>query len=327
MNPEVADFISSAESRFGALRQVGRSRLFSFGEKFICSVNFSKELRGGKFFFGLAQEICDPKAKLPDGECGQFVVLVCGAADHALVLPRALILEALAGVPTRKLDVFVEEARYILQTTGHPKIDVTSFLNALPAAEPASIPKEKAPPAALREHTLMQAALIRLGRAEGLDVWVPPSDRGLRDQAFRFSEHTLPKLPSFGLDEVSRRIVTNIDVLWLRRSNVLRAFEIESTTSIYSGLLRMNDLVIAQPNTRIDLCVSASERRRENVRRQLSRPTFQELVERCSFLSFEGITAAQKRLDALGGDEGLRVTGLLRFEQMTPLGYSDELFR
>lgn len=325
MNEAVTDFIARMEARFGKSRQVGRSRLYCFGEKFVCSVNFSKELRGKKFFFGLAEEISDPKTELPTVPYGHFVVLVCGAADNCLILPRKLVKEALAGVPTRKLDVFSDEGRYILQTTGHSKQDVTLFLNALPKSELPQTTEPKPPPAETREHSAMQAALIRMGRAEGLDVWVPPGDRGQRHQSYRFTEHTLPRLPNLGIDEVSRRIVTNIDVLWLRRNAVLRAFEIESTTSIYSGLLRLNDLIVSQPNARIELCIAAADRRRESVRRQLSRPTFQDLVSRCGFLTFEAITAARKRLDALG--EGVRVEGLLRFEELTPLGYTDEVFQ
>ena len=327
MNETVSDFIGRMEARFGPSRQVGRSRVYCFAEKFVCSINFSKELRGTKFFFGLAEEICDPTTELPIVPCGHFVVLVCGAADNCLILPRALVLESLTGVPTRKLDVFFDEGRYILQTTGHPKRDVTQFLNFFPQSELPLASTSKPPPMEAREHSTIQAALIRMGRAEGLDVWVPPADRGQRHQALKFAEHTLPRLSKLGIDEVSRRIVTNIDVLWLRRNAVLRAFEIESTTSIYSGLLRLNDLIVSQPNARIELCIAAAERRRENVRRQLSRPTFQDLVRRCGFLTFEAITAARKRLDALGEDEGLRVAGLLNFEELTPLGYTDEVFQ
>jgi hypothetical protein len=44
-------------------------------------------------------------------------------------------------------------------------------------------------------------------------------------------------------DDVTRRTVEMIDVLWLKGSAIVAAFEIESTTSIYSGLLRMSDLI------------------------------------------------------------------------------------
>ena len=44
-----------------------------------------------------------------------------------------------------------------------------------------------------------------------------------------------------------------IDVLWLQGNAIVAAFEVESTTSIYSGLLRMSDLVAMQPNLNIPL--------------------------------------------------------------------------
>jgi hypothetical protein len=44
-----------------------------------------------------------------------------------------------------------------------------------------------------------------------------------------------------------------IDVLWLDGNAIVAAFEIESTTSIYSGLLRMSDLLAMQPNLNIPL--------------------------------------------------------------------------
>jgi hypothetical protein len=45
-----------------------------------------------------------------------------------------------------------------------------------------------------------------------------------------------------------------IDVLRLKGHAVVAAFEIERTTSIHSGLLRMADLVAVQPNLNIARC-------------------------------------------------------------------------
>src|SRR5216117_2762692 len=83
-------------------------------------------------FFDLAKEVVDPKIKFHATAHGDFVLLVCGAADQVLVIPRFIILEMLTNVPTRKLDVFCENNAYILQTTRHPKLNVTEFLNAFP---------------------------------------------------------------------------------------------------------------------------------------------------------------------------------------------------
>src|SRR5205823_2513778 len=147
---------------------------------------------------------------------------------------------AMRNVATRKLDVFAEGETYILQTTGHPKINVTEFLNAFPSDERAKKRADEIAtmPTADRAHVKIQSGLIRLGRAGGCSVWVPPNDRNLGYKGESFYSATLERLPNFGFDENTRRIVQNIDVLWLTRNVLHRAFEVESTTPIYSGLLR-----------------------------------------------------------------------------------------
>ena len=68
--------------------------------------------------------------------------------------------------------------------------------------------------------------------------------------------------------------------------------EVEHTTAIYSGILRMADLLALQPNMDINLHIVAPEERRDKVFEQLRRPVFslleqQPLAEVCSFLSYE----------------------------------------
>lgn len=69
--------------------------------------------------------------------------------------------------------------------------------------------------------------MIQLGRVEGCSVWVPPNDRGLSYRRKPFAGQTLARLPNFGFEESSRRIVENIDVLWMNRNVIMKAFEIE----------------------------------------------------------------------------------------------------
>src|SRR2546423_3251497 len=153
----------------------------------------------------------------------------------------------LEAVPTRKLDVFREAGTYILQTTQHPKRDVTEYLNAFPKDPPTQgeiAPARSQGTQTDRVHVKFQSALIDLGRAEGCSVWVPPGDRCLSYLGQAFAARTIARLPHFGFEENTRRIVQNIDVLWLARNVIRKAFEIESSTAIYSGLLRLNDLVL-----------------------------------------------------------------------------------
>jgi hypothetical protein len=91
-------------------------------------------------------------------------------------------------------------------------------------------------------------------------------------------------------DEATNKTIELIDVLWLKGNAIVAAFEVESTTSIYSGLLRMSDLVAMQPNLNIPLYLVAPDERREKVISEVNRPTFSilkpPLSQICRFISF-----------------------------------------
>jgi hypothetical protein len=140
-------------------------------------------------------------------------------------------------------------------------------------------------------HTEVQALLLRLGSEMGFDIWVARNDRSRTCGGQKFSEFPRIKdsLP-LQFDEVTNRTIELIDVLWLNGHAIIAAFEIESTTSIYSGLLRMADLIAMQPNLNIPLYLVAPEERREKVFAEVNRPTFSRLSPRlseiCRFISF-----------------------------------------
>lgn len=105
-------------------------------------------------------------------------------------------------------------------------------------------------------------------------------------------------------------------VRWMSQNVIAKAFEIEATTMIYSGLLRLNDLVLSQPNNRIELYVAAAKAKRETVRAQFTRPSFQALAPRCHYISFEFIEEQFKRLEAFSIEDGnARVSGLITGER------------
>ena len=77
-----------------------------------------------------------------------------------------------------------------------------------------------------------------------------------------------------GYDATTTKTIEQIDVLWLRRRSIARAFEVEHTTSIYSGLLRMADLVALQPDINVKLHIVASVDRQAKVLQEINRPVF-----------------------------------------------------
>ena len=132
-----------------------------------------------------------------------------------------------------------------------------------------------------RTHTELQGWLRDLGLALGFDVWVAANDRGRPLGDGRLGDACLEALPA-ALDEgPGADGVRLIDVLWLERPSgrVAAAFEVEHTTSIYSGIVRLLDLALGAPANAVDgLFLVAPDDREDQVRAQLRRPAFSQVA-------------------------------------------------
>lgn len=127
------------------------------------------------------------------------------------------------------------------------------------------------------EHTQVQHILIRLGRALGYDVFVARNDRNRTCHGDSFAMLTLPALPALNLPEDVRSTVELIDVLWFAKGEerLECAFEVEQSTSIYSGILRMKDLALSVSNQQAHFYLVAPESREPEVVAQMLRPALQ----------------------------------------------------
>jgi hypothetical protein len=158
----------------------------------------------------------------------------------------------------------------------------------------------------VRESIKMQALIARIGAQMGMKVWMPRNNRAGSLSHWRdYSDALIDVLP-LNYDETTIKTIEQIDVIWLRRRAIVRAFEVEHTTSIYSGILRMADLLALQPNMDIKLHIVAPIERREKVFQELRRPVFSlldegPLAESCTYLSYDSIEeiADQKHLSHL----------------------------
>ena len=73
-----------------------------------------------------------------------------------------------------------------------------------------------------------------------------------------------------------------IDVVWVTRgtTTVSAAFEVEHSTTIYSGIVRMLDLALSvERDTSMTLFLVAPDARRDEVEAQLQRPAFSRVTE------------------------------------------------
>jgi hypothetical protein len=172
-------------------------------------------------------------------------------------------------------------------------------LEVMPAEGPTAAPKEEQP--AVVTHEEIQYMLLKLGASIGLDVWVARNDKSKRYSGQRFGD--MPKVKDSlprQFDEVTNRTIELIDVLWLDGERFVAAFEIEHTTAVYSGLLRMSDLVSMQPNLNIPLYLVAPDERREKVFEEINRPTFSRmrtpLNSICQYLPYSELRQLVDRL-------------------------------
>lgn len=131
-------------------------------------------------------------------------------------------------------------------------------------------------------HTEVQGCLRDLGHALGFDVWIASNDRSRSLHAGRLGDGCLSELPAKLRDGPGADTVRLIDVLWLEKSDghVSAAFEVEHTTSIYSGIVRLLDLALGAPsNATRGLFLVAPDDREKDVRTQLGRPAFRRVLD------------------------------------------------
>lgn len=134
-----------------------------------------------------------------------------------------------------------------------------------------------------RTHTEIQAWLRDLGQALGYQVWIAANDRSRVHNCVPLGQGCLEHLPSELATAPGADSIRLIDVLWLESSSakVAAAFEVEHSTSIYSGIVRMLDLALNgdELNVGAGLFLVAPDSREAEVRSQLRRPAFSRISD------------------------------------------------
>ena len=152
-------------------------------------------------------------------------------------------------------------------------------------------------------HTKAQSELVTLGKITGCSVWIATNDQGRKYKGKSLSDDCLQKLPSLGLSDEATRRISLIDVIWISQNAPVCAFEIETSSSVYSGLLRMSDLLAVVPALNIRIFIVAPRERQEKVMRELARPTFRKtgLSEYCRYISTDDLDDLIIRVKGFGG--------------------------
>ena len=148
--------------------------------------------------------------------------------------------------------------------------------------------------------------LITIGRALGYDVYVVRNYRHRSSDGRPFALRTLPDLPIQSWPRDVMETVSLINVIWLSQEPhaIVSAFEIEKSISIYSSILRMEDLARSIPDCVCHFYLVAPEQREREMIAQLVRPSFRTALAGMpfAFISFNGLCDHCDALCKFGDD-------------------------
>jgi hypothetical protein len=238
------------------------------------NLSFTKGLVAGSAAWAQAQRMRQSLVQIsePDGD------LICRLLQEQTIAPKTYELDS----ADRR---HIAQRTVVRTETGEVEVEVPEREET--KLEPVESERE------VTASIQMQANVAQLGAILGFNIWLPPSDRTRVSEALpaRYRDKLVTTLP-LNYDTATLKTIENIDVIWLDRCSIAHAFEIEHTTAVYSGLLRMADLLALQPRIQISLHIVAPASRRDQVRREILRPVFSMLeggamAERCSFLSYD----------------------------------------
>ncbi len=156
-------------------------------------------------------------------------------------------------------------------------------------------------------HTQVQGCLRDLGMALGFRVWVASNDKSRPFGHGRLDDGCLQELPASIRASGAADTIALIDVLWLNRDSgqIRMAFEVEHSTSIYSGIVRMLDLALGVPHHEgAVFFLVAPDARESEVREQFARPAFSRVKElNVRYIGYGELTRHSEAIARFGDGE------------------------
>ncbi len=137
-------------------------------------------------------------------------------------------------------------------------------------------------------HDEMQYHLLKIGNSLGYDVIPANNDKSKTYKGNKFSFISLDRCPEINLDRDTQNTIKLIDVLWFQKgtNNIAGAFEVEKSTSIYSGILRLTDLYFSFSECDEVFYIIIPDKREKDVQLQLLRPAIKNSAIKIRYILF-----------------------------------------
>lgn len=156
-------------------------------------------------------------------------------------------------------------------------------------------------------HNEMQYHLLKIGHSLGYDVIAASNDRSKSWGGNKFTFLSLNEFPPLQLEKEILNTVKLIDVLWFAKgtAKVIAAFEVEKSTSIYSGILRLTDLSCSVDDKEEVLYLVVPDSREKDVVMQLSRPSIRKGKMQMKYICFSDLRQHCDALCKFGDDHSI----------------------
>ena len=294
-------FLGQLRDRFGPLTKIAHSQsLFEVANGSArIYIRYSKKHGREQTFYGLRKV----DLQLLEGSPAILCFLWEGQ-DEPLMVPFVEFEEVFnsvlpAGDGQYKVQVYEQSGGTELYIAKAGRFNVESYfgwtsLESLIDSSSMKIPD--------LSHSQIQTLLGSIGARKGFDIWVPMNDRSKMDWSLTQEFPCSNSLP-LSLRSI-KEIAEQIDTIWIEHgAGIARAFfEVEYSTPIYSGLLRLNDVYLLVPNLQARFGIVSNDAKRSIFVRQLHRPTFQtsSLSSLCTFLEYRNVFGWYQRIESKG---------------------------
>lgn len=153
-------------------------------------------------------------------------------------------------------------------------------------------------------HTEMQYHLLKIGRSLGFDVITARNDKSKNHCGNNFSFLCLNQFPDLNTEVETAPTIKLIDVLWFRKNtnNIVGAFEVEKSTSIYSGILRLTDLFFSIADGDEVFYIIIPDSREKDIILQLSRPSIRNSKINIKYIVFSELRSHCDAICKFGTD-------------------------
>ncbi|EEI70570.1 MAG: type II restriction endonuclease [Lentilactobacillus hilgardii] len=195
----------------------------------------------------------------------------------------------------------IGKLNYIIPETSEAYIQITEShtMKKLKSAEKTTELKSL--------HYKVQLLLADIGNSIGYQSWIASNDHNRTVNGKRLGDYSLPSLPKTmtQLPPTLQETVRLIDVIWFTKSGEpIATFEVEKSTSIMSGMNRMDDLYEINKGDMM-LYIVSPDKREQEVKAQFNRPHYMHnhnLHDHIRYILFADLIKSYQSLKLFGHD-------------------------